>query len=226
VQLDMIHLPEPSLGAALLCRLLVELVAVEPTTALCAPGYLPVRAQFTWRSGSGVVFELHEFSRRMELPVGDVLCPPPGVQLAAAVVPAQPSGVLLTRDEAAAFRLRPGEAGAPGPGAPLEGLVARNATDSLRYLLVDGVPVAWLLPGQEVAIPGFPRGRYTVQWRSFLGDKVEPPRQVEAPARVASGEPPPEPPPAPSAQDRRPLTRRSPGPRRRRRRGCGRRRGP
>jgi hypothetical protein len=200
VVLDMIRLPEPNLGAALLCRLLVELIAVDPTLALCAPGSLPIRAQFTWRSGSGVTFEVQEYSRRMELPVGDVTCPPFGAQVAATVVPPQPSGVLLTRDETAAFRLRPGEAGAPGPDAPAEGLLARNATDGLRYLLVDGVPVAWVLPGEEAALPGFPRGRYTVQWRTFLGDRVEAPKLVEVPARVAVGEPPPEPSPATSAR--------------------------
>lgn len=198
VVIDMAHLPEPSLGAALLCRSLVELAAVEPTSQLCAPGELPLRAQFSWRSGSGVVFEVLDLSRRAELPVGDVACPPLGAQLASSVLPPQPSGVLLTRDEAAAFRQRPVDVGPPGRGAPSEGILARNATDALRYLLVDGVPVAWVLPNQEVVIPGFPRGRYVVQWRSFLGDAVEPPRTVEVPVRLALGEPPPDPPPAPA----------------------------
>ncbi|RYE93509.1 MAG: hypothetical protein EOO75_04215 [Myxococcales bacterium] len=189
VTLDLARLPEPSLGAALLCRALVELAAVEPTTPVCAPGELPVRAQFSWRDRPGVVFEILDLLRRAELPVGDLACPPLGAQPAAAL-PLQPSSLLLTRDELAAFRQRPIDVGPPEPGAPVEGLVVRNATDALRYLLVDGVPVAWLLPGQELPVLGLPRGRYTVQWRSFLGDVIEPARLVEVPARVSVGEPP------------------------------------
>ncbi len=195
--IDLGRLPEPSLGAALLCRALVELVAVEPTTALCAPGELPLRAQLSWRDRPGVLFEVQDMVRRAELPVGDLACPPLGAQPAQSLPP-QPSSLLLTRDELAAFRLRPVDLGPADPAAPTEGLLARNATDSLRYLLVDGVPVAWLLPGQELPILGLPRGRYVVQWRTFLGDVIEPPRTVETPARVAIGEPPP-PAPVPSS---------------------------
>ncbi|MCS6899064.1 MAG: hypothetical protein RMJ98_09125 [Myxococcales bacterium] len=198
VVLDTVSLPEPNLGVALLCRLLLELIAVDPTLPLCASGLLPVRAQFTWRSGSGITFEVQEYSRRMELPVGEVTCPPFGAQMAATMVPPQPSGVLLTREESAAFRLRPAEVVVPGKDAPAEGFVARNATDGLRYLLVDGVPAAWVLPGEDAVLPGFPRGRYMVQWRTFLGDRIEAPKLVEAPARIAVGEPPPEPLPATS----------------------------
>lgn len=202
VTLDMAHLPEPSLGAALLCRALLDLVAVEPTSQLCAPGELPLRAQFSWRSGSGVLFEVQDYARRSELPVGDIACPPLGAQVASSVLPPQPSGVLLTRDEATAFRQRPVDVGPPGPGAPPDGVLARNATDGMRYLLIDGVPVAWVLPGQELSVVGFPRGRYVAQWRSFLGDAVEPARQVELPARLAVGEPAPEPVPPPARSAR------------------------
>jgi hypothetical protein len=31
------------------------------------------------------------------------------------------------------------------------------------------------------------RGRYLVQWRTFLGEKVMPPVMVEMPARVSTG---------------------------------------
>ncbi len=34
---------------------------------------------------------------------------------------------------------------------------------------------------------GSPRGRYIVQWRTFLGERIEPPRIVEMPGRFVTG---------------------------------------
>jgi hypothetical protein len=193
VQLDLTHAPEAGQGAALLCRTLVEMLAIDPATPVCARDELPLRAQFTWPQGGGLIFEVQDLNRRTEVPVGDVHCPPLAAQFAQATLPPQPSGVLLTRDEAAALRLRPIDLGPSAPGSPAEGIVAKNATDNLRYLVIDGVPIAWVMPGSELYIVGPPRGRYVAQWRSFLGDAVDPPRAVELPARLSVGEPPPRP---------------------------------
>jgi hypothetical protein len=57
----------------------------------------------------------------------------------------------------------------------------------VKYVLLDSVPVAWVPPNRDQAIVGLPRGRYVVQWRTFLGDAVDPPITVELPARVAIG---------------------------------------
>ena len=105
-------------------------------------------------------------------------------------MPPQASGVLATRDELAAFRSRaldpaPDAGGASAPG---EGLIAANATDLLRYVLLDGVPIAWVPAGKETYVIGPQRGRYSVQWRTFLGDSVEPARTVELPARIVAGQ--------------------------------------
>jgi len=39
----------------------------------------------------------------------------------------------------------------------------------------------------ERYVIGLPRGRYVIQWRTFLGEKVEPPQTVEIPARLIHG---------------------------------------
>ncbi len=57
----------------------------------------------------------------------------------------------------------------------------------LAYMLVDGVPVVAVPPASERYVIGPPRGRYVVQWRTFLGEKIEPPRTVEFPARLVHG---------------------------------------
>jgi hypothetical protein len=65
--------------------------------------------------------------------------------------------------------------------------VLHNGTDTLRYAFVDNVPLAWVLPNHEQVVTGLPRGRYVVQWRTFLGDAVDAPAIVELPARSSVG---------------------------------------
>ncbi len=189
LHLDTVRSPEAGLGALLLCRMLVELAAVDPTTQVCARDELPVRAHYVWPGGGSAIFEAGEIARQKETPTHEVLCPPANASFAATATPPAAPGVILTRDEAAAFRSRPIETVAPAASAPAEGLVVRNGTDGVRALVLDGIPVAWVQPGAEHSIVGLPRGRYVVQGRSFLGDSVEAPRTVELPARVTIGEP-------------------------------------
>ena len=56
--------------------------------------------------------------------------------------------------------------------APGEGFVAINPTDAMRFILIDGVPVAWVPAHGQRYVIGTTRGRYTVQWRSFLGSYI------------------------------------------------------
>ena len=101
----------------------------------------------------------------------------------------------MSREEMMAFRTRaievpetrtdPASAGAPG-----EGILAINQTDALRFLLLDGVPVAWVPAHGRQYIIGTRPGRYNLQWRSFLGTYIGESQEVLIPARVAIGEPP------------------------------------
>jgi hypothetical protein len=188
--LELARVPEAGQGAALLCRAFAEMIGLDPATPACVRDELPLRAHLAWPGGGGIAFEVQELSRRAEVPLVEVLCPPPAARFARGSMPPQSSGIFLTRDEAAALRTRAIDVGPPPAGAPGEGLLARNATDGLRYLLLDGVPLAWVLPRAEQYVIGPQRGRYVVQWRGFFGDHIEPARTVELPARVSVGEPP------------------------------------
>jgi hypothetical protein len=86
--------------------------------------------------------------------------------------------------------LRSHDATAPIPtakDAPKLGLVAVNRTMSLRALLIDGIPVAWLPSGAELALLELKTSAYTISWRDFFGSYVEPPKTVTLPARVVLG---------------------------------------
>lgn len=187
VSIEQARLPEAGEGGALLCRFFAELVAIDPSTVPCSPGELPLRAQLTWPSGGSIGFEVTSMQLRPDIPSTLLLAPPPSAVHAPTELPTLPPEPLLTPKELAAFRTRPIELGPTTlPGAPSQGLVAVNGTDLLRGLLVDGIPVAWVPPWSEVAVPDLPEGRYVVQWRSFFGDKTEPPSTIELPARITT----------------------------------------
>jgi hypothetical protein len=175
-------------GGTLFCRFLSEIIAIDPSAAPCAGDDVPLRAQFIWPQGGTVVFEVSALNDKSEFSSGQLLVPPSGADFTPASLPPGATGSFLTRDELAAFRLRPLDVGyAPGPGAPDDGLLLHNGTDVLRYAFLESVPVAWVPPNRDQAVPGLLRGRYLIQWRTFLGETVDPPAIVDLPARVAVG---------------------------------------
>lgn len=176
-------------GGALLCRMLVEIVGVDPRSAVCVAGELPLSAAFSWQEGGGIEFEVTSLSKRTDIPTNDVLVPPPGAMYQSNGLPQSPAGVFLSREEVAAFRsaplvLPPVE----DPRAPGEGFVAVNETDTLAYFFLDGVPVVAVPPSEQRYVIGTARGRYATQWRTFLGDRIGPSKTVELPARLTFGE--------------------------------------
>jgi hypothetical protein len=176
-------------GGPLLCRMLTEIIAIDPLFAPCAAEDVPLRAQYAWPEGGSIAFEVVGIADKVDFSAAlFFLVPPQGGQFAPTSAPPSGPGVFLTHDELAAFRLRPIEGSASRSlGAPDEGLVLHNGTDSVRYAFLDTVPVASVAPNRDQDVTGLLRGRYVVQWRTFLGDSVDPPTVVEVPARVGVG---------------------------------------
>jgi len=173
-------------SAALLCRLLVELVSAEPATHVCEDELVPLRAEYSWAEGGKLLFEVTTLTRRPDLPYGLLFVPPAAAQPRLGELPPASTGVLLSRDELVGVRNK----AVPGPSskdAPGEGLLAVNRTDSLRYVLLDGVAIAWVPAHSERYIIGPLQGRYSISWRDFFGAALEPQKTVQLPARVVVG---------------------------------------
>lgn len=178
-------------GGALLCRLLLELLAVSPESPACRPEWLPLRAEFAWASGTRFELEVTKLSKRAELPIESLAVPPSGSEARRGELPGPPFVALVEERELADFRTRalaPTEK--PDPAAPKLGLVFQNRSEGPRYLVVDGVPIVWLRPGSEWLISGLKPGRYHVQARDFFGAENTPAKTLELPARFLVGEEP------------------------------------
>lgn len=159
-------------GGALVCRALLDLMNAPPTTA-CGTDEVPVRAELRWTNRGSLVFELTGTLRRADFPAGTLLVPPHGASFSATPLPGPGVSALLSSQELASLRTGDVEVAAAA-NAPADGLVVVNATDELRLLFIDGVPALWAAPGARGELHGLHRGRYVMQWRTFLGDAIEP----------------------------------------------------
>jgi hypothetical protein len=189
LKLEIGKVAEAGEGGVVFCRTLVEIAGVDPRTPACKEGEVPLSAAYAWQEGGGITLEVTSLTKRTDLGANNLLTPPPGAAYAAAGLPAVPAGIFLSREELAAFRTGPIQLPpVADPTAPGEGFIAQNHTDILTYLLVDGVPVVAVPAASDRYLIGPLRGRYVIQWRTFLGEKVEPPRTVEFPARLLHGD--------------------------------------
>jgi hypothetical protein len=179
-------------GGVLICRLLLDLMSAPPTTAACAGDELPVHAELRWTTRGTMSFDVLSATRRGDLAPQDLAAPPASASFTATTPPLLPSEVLLPRGELAALRTAPvdppvsasRDAGRPEPES---GLLLVNASDELRFAWLDGLPVAWVAPGARAWLPSLVRGRYALQWRTFLGDSWEPPEIAVSPGTSTVG---------------------------------------
>jgi hypothetical protein len=173
-------------GGVLLCRLLLDLMNAPLGTNVCGLDELPVRAELRWTSHGALTFELTAALRRTDIPLTTFLVPPQTASFAPALFPVSGIASILSPQELGALRTSdvdvPANANAVG-----DALVLANPSVELRLLFLDGVPVAWAAPGARGELRGLHRGRYVAQWRTFLGDAVEPAVAQPVPGVVQVG---------------------------------------
>ena len=182
-------------GGALICRLLLDLMNASPAAEPCASDEVPLHAELRWATRGTLVFDVTSIAREVDLTAQDIAVPPAGYDLADVPPPDEASELLIPRADLAAFRsasidvapvagLATRDARAPAPEA---GLLLINSSDELRVAWVDGVPVAWVAPGERLGLTSMLRGRYAVQWRTFLGDSWDSPDTVIVPGASEVG---------------------------------------
>jgi hypothetical protein len=180
-------------GGSLLCGFLLELMSAPASTRVCAPDELPVHAELRWTTRGALTFDVTSIARRIDIPALDLSAPPPSLDFVAAPPSPVVAEMLLSKADLAAFRTAPVDVPLLRPDAqtsrPDAGLLLINTSDELRVAWIDGVPVAWVAPGAQLALPMLLRGRYALQWRTFLGDSWEPADVIVAPGTSEIGGP-------------------------------------
>jgi len=173
-------------GGALVCRMLLDLMSAAQSPAACGADDLPLHAEIRWTTRGALAFDILTLTKRADLAAQDLGAPPAPLTLVASPPPEIPAETLIHKSELAAFRtaavdIPPAAARDAQIPAPDSGLLLVNSSDELRVVWIDGAMVGWVASGQRLALPMLQRGRYALQWRTFLGDSWEPPDLIVVP---------------------------------------------
>jgi hypothetical protein len=172
-----------------LCQLLIELVGASPVSSACRADLVPVRAVYTWPNGQHFSFEVSRLTRRNDFNPNALAVPPAGAEFRQSELPPPPPTALLSDGELSDLRVRPtARSDKPDPSAPKTGLLLVNHSEALRYVNVDGVPVARLLPGAELLLAGLRPGKYQVSAHDFFDGEEPVVKSIEVPGRFSLGE--------------------------------------
>jgi hypothetical protein len=179
-------------AGTLVCRLLLDLMSAPPSTSVCATDEVPLHAELRWTTRGALVFDVTSVARKGDIPAQDLAVPPASAVFTASPPTLATADTLLQRGELVAMRTAPVDvppASARDAQAPPGdvGLLLVNSTDELRIAWIDGVPAAWVSAGGRLLLPWLLRGRYVLQWRTFLGDAWDPPETVVVPGTNATG---------------------------------------
>lgn len=172
-----------------LCQFLVELVGASPTSSACRSDLVPLRAMYTWANGEHFAFDVSRLLRRSDLDPSTLAMPPARAEFRQSELPPPPPSALLSNSELGDFRVRATQRTEKAdPSAPKAGLLLVNHGESLRYISVDGAPVARLAPGVEELLLGLRAGRYQIAARDFFGGEDATIKTIEVPARFTLGD--------------------------------------
>jgi hypothetical protein len=186
---EIAHIEGASEGGVLLCRALLDLMNADPSTPLCGFDDVPLHADFHWAGHGILTFDAIAIAKRTDLAPQLLLAPPPSLNYTADPPTPIAAAVLLTSAELAAFRTTPVDVTTNTRDAAIPiGLALSNTTDELRFVYVDGAAIAWVGPGGGIELTGLPHGRYNLQWRTLLGDAVDPAQVITVPGTSKAGE--------------------------------------
>ena len=184
--IDLLHIHDLGEGGALLCFMLLDLLAALPNEIVCKVDEIPAYAEIRWTSRGGLLFEIDTIERRAEQ---SIEVPPSRSRFEPGAPTPIASSLLLTRVELAALHtvaIDVPPQSSDAAALPAEGLHVINNSDELRVLFIEGVPVAWLQAGAHLVIPALLRGRYVVEWRTFLGEGRSEPKSIVVPGVLES----------------------------------------
>ena len=190
--LEVASLPGAGEGGVLVCRMLLDLMSAPASTPASAADEVPLHAELRWTTQGALLFEAGAIVRRTDLPSQQVAAPPAALAFAAGPLPSAPGEPLVPAADLTSFRTAPIDVPAASgrdaqPPPPAAGLALVNQGDELHVAWIDGVAAAWVAPGARVVLPTLQRGRYSVQWRTFLGDAWDAPELAVVPGESDSG---------------------------------------
>ncbi len=177
-------------SGTLLCRLLLELSRLDPASDLCPAGELPVEATYKWPGQGELRFRVtalkHVPSFAAAGVTADLSIPPSMPIFKPGELPPETTTELWPPAQSRVLLGAPERSQAE--------VILANPGDLPLFVIFDRLPLVRVDSGTTARFAAPPRPR-SVAFRDFLGERIEPPRNVDVPGKLALA---PEPEPTPS----------------------------
>ena len=180
-EIEIAKVPELGEGGALLVRAILDLMNAPPQVSVVGTDELPVHAELHWSTRGALFFEVTSITKRAEIPWQSIAVPPAGAGFTTGPLAPMAGELRVDEKQLAALHGGPMDLGPSAARVTSGPLVLVNAANTPRLAWIDGAPVAWIGDGARLELPSLPRGRYQVEWRSFLDDAGEPARSLTVP---------------------------------------------
>ncbi len=188
VTLETARVTEAGLGAALLCRSLLEWGGIDPNSGACSgdrENELPLSATYQWGTVDGATAQLKVTKLVVhEKDAAAILVPPAEALPRSTGLPGPSTTLLVSATEQTALGVeKDATAGLKG-GRTEAALSAVNLSDRTIFAVLNGTPVAYLAPKGQVRLEHLRAVRHRLQWRTFLGQDASPDADVEPPTTI------------------------------------------
>lgn len=157
LHLHQAQVDEAELGGPLLCRFLLEWLSVAPSSTVCEPGLVPIRAEFESQRGAKLMWDTSELTVKTDPDVAKLAVPPRDAQFRQYGIP-EPNAVLTSS-----------ELGLLRKSARTGTLTAHNPSAEVQWVLLDGAPVGRVSPNAEWSAAGVSQGTYFARLVDFFG---------------------------------------------------------
>ena len=185
---EIVKLPELGDGGALFVRALLDLMNAAPQTSVAFSDELPVHAELQWPSRGAIFFDVTSITKRVDLAPTALAVPPSAATFVTGPLPPLAGELRVEPKDLSAMHTGPIDLGPQGASATAGPLALVNAHDTPRFAWIDGAPVAWVAPEGRIELSPLPRGRYQLEWRSFLDDAADPAKTLTVPPLPQSGD--------------------------------------
>jgi hypothetical protein len=172
---EIVRLPELGDGGALFVRALLDLMNAPPQVNVVDTDELPVHAELHWSTRGALFFEVTQITKRIDLAATTMAVPPSGAAFATGALPPVAGELRVEQKDLSSLHT-----GAIDATASSLALV--NAHDTPRFAWIDGAPIAWVAPEGRLDLSPLQRGRYILEWRTFLDDSGDAPKTLTVPA--------------------------------------------
>ncbi len=179
---EIARVPDLGDGGELVVRVLLDWMNAPPQVSVVGTDELPVHAELHWSTRGALFFEVTSIVKRVDLAAQALAVPPSGATFATGALPPIVGELRAEPKDLAALHTGPTDLGPEAASVTSGSLALVNARELPRFAWIDGAPVAWVAPEGRLDLSPLPRGRYQLEWRTFLDDAAEGPKTLTVPA--------------------------------------------